>query len=89
MKIKMATDEFVFDPRKTEHYLNLVSAASPELLPDLEKLLDGKHNTGYRPVNSAIYSALVSTLKKKDTCILYSRLSARTVSDYATSFGES
>ena len=70
MRIKAAPATFTFDPRKTRQYLDLISMTKPELIPTLDKMLDGKQRTGYRPVNAAIYSTLTATLMPTDLYML-------------------
>ena len=64
-------DNFKFDPRKTQRYLSIVAEKQPDLMPQLDLILDnGSEYDGYRPVNEAIYSQLVCCLTKNELYML-------------------
>ena len=69
MRTRCAPNAFVFDPRKTNEYLDIVRVAKPELLPKLEFLLDGEMGDGYRQVNKAIYNATIECIHEDDSWV--------------------
>ena len=70
MKMRHAPAEFIFDARKCNEYLQIVSTAMPALMPKLEDLLDnGRALDGYRQVSKTIYNATFECIDSKDIWI--------------------